>query len=186
MDSCNGLTGQIAAFLRRARARAPTIGWRCSPTIRIEHLACYLGVMAYGATICTIHVEMNRRHLDHILPMLGRAWCCPRRGRGSTTSWRRPAAPYLALGSWDDQRGDGFFAAGQPLRRRATPWLRASPRGRRGHPVHLRHQRVAQGRGADVPRAPVQHRADRATASASTRRIASTISAPSTGAPRSC
>ena len=33
----------------------------------IEHLACYFGVMAYGATICTIHVEMNRRHLDNIL-----------------------------------------------------------------------------------------------------------------------
>ena len=27
----------------------------------IEHVACYVGVMAYGATICTVHVEMNRR-----------------------------------------------------------------------------------------------------------------------------
>ena len=24
----------------------------------IEHVACYVGVMAYGATICTVHVEM--------------------------------------------------------------------------------------------------------------------------------
>jgi long-subunit acyl-CoA synthetase (AMP-forming) len=31
----------------------------------IEHVACYVGVMAYGATICTVHVEMNRRHLGH-------------------------------------------------------------------------------------------------------------------------
>ncbi len=33
----------------------------------IEHVVCYLGVMAYGATICTVHVEMNRRHLGGIL-----------------------------------------------------------------------------------------------------------------------
>lgn len=36
----------------------------------IEHLICYLGVMAYGATICTIHVEMNRHHLVKIVPAL--------------------------------------------------------------------------------------------------------------------
>jgi acyl-CoA synthetase (AMP-forming)/AMP-acid ligase II len=36
----------------------------------IEHVLCYLGVMAYGATICTIHVEMNRPHLPRILAQL--------------------------------------------------------------------------------------------------------------------
>ena len=36
----------------------------------IEHIACYVGVMAYGATICTVHVEMNRRHLGRILAQL--------------------------------------------------------------------------------------------------------------------
>src|SRR6266849_5277230 len=36
----------------------------------IEHVACYVGVMAYGATICTAHVEMNRRHLGRILAQL--------------------------------------------------------------------------------------------------------------------
>jgi acyl-CoA synthetase (AMP-forming)/AMP-acid ligase II len=36
----------------------------------IEHVACYVGVMAYGATICTVHVEMNRRHLGRILVQL--------------------------------------------------------------------------------------------------------------------
>src|SRR5213083_2320038 len=30
----------------------------------IEHLATYFGVMAYGAAICTVHVEMNRNQLD--------------------------------------------------------------------------------------------------------------------------
>jgi acyl-coenzyme A synthetase/AMP-(fatty) acid ligase len=36
----------------------------------IEHVACYVGVMAYGATICAVHVEMNRRHLGRILGQL--------------------------------------------------------------------------------------------------------------------
>jgi acyl-coenzyme A synthetase/AMP-(fatty) acid ligase len=36
----------------------------------IEHVACYVGVMAYGATICTVHVEMNRRHLGRVLAQL--------------------------------------------------------------------------------------------------------------------
>jgi acyl-CoA synthetase (AMP-forming)/AMP-acid ligase II len=36
----------------------------------IEHIACYVGVMAYGATIATVHVEMNRRHLGRILAQL--------------------------------------------------------------------------------------------------------------------
>ena len=36
----------------------------------IEHVVCYLGVMAYGAAICTVHVEMNRPHLPRILAQL--------------------------------------------------------------------------------------------------------------------
>src|SRR5260221_13881422 len=36
----------------------------------IEHVACYVGVMAYGATICPVHLEMNRRHLGGILAQL--------------------------------------------------------------------------------------------------------------------
>ena len=33
----------------------------------IEHLLIYLGVMAYGATACTIHVEMNALYIDEII-----------------------------------------------------------------------------------------------------------------------
>ena len=36
----------------------------------IEHLLCYFGMMAYGATICTVHVEMNRNQLDNIFARL--------------------------------------------------------------------------------------------------------------------
>src|SRR6202030_796519 len=36
----------------------------------IEHVACFVGVMPYAATICTVHVEMNRRHLGRIMAQL--------------------------------------------------------------------------------------------------------------------
>ncbi len=59
----------VAAFLR---ARGITTGDRIALVAEnsIEHVACYVGVMAYGATVCTVHVEMNRPHLAHILAQL--------------------------------------------------------------------------------------------------------------------
>jgi acyl-coenzyme A synthetase/AMP-(fatty) acid ligase len=36
----------------------------------IEHLGVYMGVMAYGATVCTIHVEMNAVYFEQILNAL--------------------------------------------------------------------------------------------------------------------
>src|SRR5437870_3048994 len=57
------LTRRIATVLR-ARGLGPNdrVALLCNNAI--EHLVCYFGVMAYGATICTVHVEMNRHQLD--------------------------------------------------------------------------------------------------------------------------
>src|ERR1017187_9400665 len=63
------LTRKIAAFLaERGIGTNDRIALLAGNSI--EHLVCYIGVMAYGATICTIHVEMNRRHFAQILPAL--------------------------------------------------------------------------------------------------------------------
>jgi acyl-coenzyme A synthetase/AMP-(fatty) acid ligase len=63
------LTQKIASFLADRHIRTnDRIALLAENSI--EHLICYLGVMAYGATICTIHVEMNRRHLVKIVPAL--------------------------------------------------------------------------------------------------------------------
>jgi long-chain acyl-CoA synthetase len=63
------LTRRIGAFLQREG-----IGTNDRIALfsgnSIEHVACYVGVMAYGATICTVHVEMNRRHLGRIVRQL--------------------------------------------------------------------------------------------------------------------
>jgi long-chain acyl-CoA synthetase len=76
----------------------------------IEHLLSYFGVMAYGATICTVHVEMNRNQLDNILPPLKPKLVLYEDGLGLDDVVAAAGAPCLPLGAWDDRRGDTFFA----------------------------------------------------------------------------
>jgi len=60
---------RIAAFLReRGIGRNDRVALLANNSI--EHLLCYFGVMAAGATICTIHVEMNRNQLGNIFERL--------------------------------------------------------------------------------------------------------------------
>jgi acyl-coenzyme A synthetase/AMP-(fatty) acid ligase len=76
----------------------------------IEHLATYFGVMAYGATVCTVHVEMNRNQLDNIIPLLKPRLILCEEGLGLDDILAAADAPCLPLGAWDGRRGDGFFA----------------------------------------------------------------------------
>src|SRR5712692_8511101 len=68
--------GEFARLVRRIGSFLERAGIGANDRIAllagnsIEHVACYVGVMAYGATICTAHVEMNRRHLGGILAQL--------------------------------------------------------------------------------------------------------------------
>src|SRR5258708_37385772 len=68
--------GEFARLVRRIGSFLDRAGIGANDRIAllagnsIEHVACYVGVMAYGATICTVHVEMNRRHLRGILAQL--------------------------------------------------------------------------------------------------------------------
>ena len=77
----------------------------------IEHLLVYFGVLAYGATVCTVHVEMNRNQLDHILAARSPRSCCSRTGSGwMTAPGRRGALPAARIAG-TIARGDSFFAA---------------------------------------------------------------------------
>lgn len=81
----------------------------------IEHLIAYLGVMAHGATICTIHLEANASHLDSILAALEPRLVLYEDGHGLEARATH-AAPGLwqRLGHWrpDSQTSasDGLFA----------------------------------------------------------------------------
>ena len=61
--------GRFATFLRQ-RGLGPNDRVALLADNSAEQLFCYLGVMAAGATVCTIHVEMNRNQLGNIFTRL--------------------------------------------------------------------------------------------------------------------
>src|SRR5262249_62113324 len=61
--------GRFAAWLKR-RGIGPNDRVALLADNSIEQLLCYFGVMAAGATICTVHVGMNRNQLGGILDRL--------------------------------------------------------------------------------------------------------------------
>jgi long-chain acyl-CoA synthetase len=63
------VTGKLAAFLH-GRGLGPNDRVALLADNSIEQLFCYLGIMAAGPTVCTIHVEMNRNQLDDIFARL--------------------------------------------------------------------------------------------------------------------
>jgi acyl-coenzyme A synthetase/AMP-(fatty) acid ligase len=76
----------------------------------LEHLAVYVGVLAAGATICTVHVEMNRSHFEAILPALAPRLVIYEEGLGLETLAPRTTCDWRPLGRWAEAGGAGFFA----------------------------------------------------------------------------
>ncbi len=61
--------GRFASLLRaRGLGRNDRVALLANNSI--EQLLCFFGVMAAGATVCTIHIEMNRNQLDNIFERL--------------------------------------------------------------------------------------------------------------------
>ena len=89
----------------------------------IEHLAVYFGVLAYGATICTINVEMNRAHFSEILRAVDARLVLYEAGLGLECLAEQSGGEWLTLGEWGKSEGDGFFAgiAGLPGHSDAPP-----------------------------------------------------------------
>ncbi|MGH6768076.1 MAG: class I adenylate-forming enzyme family protein [Xanthobacteraceae bacterium] len=102
------LTGRIATVLRRRgldrNARVALLA-----NNSIEHLLCYFGVMAYGATICTVHVEMNRNQLDNIFARLKPTLVLHQDGLQLDDLLATVSAPKLQLGHWDEPADETFF-----------------------------------------------------------------------------
>ncbi|MBK18623.1 MAG: hypothetical protein CMM52_07285 [Rhodospirillaceae bacterium] len=80
----------------------------------IEHLCVYIGGMAYGATVCTIHVEMNAVYFEQILnalePKLTLYEDSEDRINSEVLSGKTPG-DWLNLGSWEaDGNSKGLYA----------------------------------------------------------------------------
>jgi long-chain acyl-CoA synthetase len=102
--------GRIAALLHE-RGLSANDRVALLATNSIEHLVCYFGVMAYGATICTVHVEMNRNQLGNIFARLKPALVLHQDGLGLDDLLEDVAAPRLRLGRWDKSDEDTFYGA---------------------------------------------------------------------------
>ncbi len=103
-------TGRFATLLReRGLGRNDRVALLANNSI--EQLLCYFGVMAAGATVCTIHVEMNRNQLGDIFERLKPKLILVQDGLGLDDLLASAAAPRLQLGPWHEPRLDTVFAA---------------------------------------------------------------------------
>jgi acyl-coenzyme A synthetase/AMP-(fatty) acid ligase len=101
--------GRFATFLRE-RGIGPNDRVALLANNSIEHLLCYFGVMAAGATICTIHVEMNRNQLDNIFQRLRPRLILHQDGLRLDDLLAGTAAPKLRIGRWDRPEPETLFA----------------------------------------------------------------------------
>ena len=76
----------------------------------LEHLAAYVGVLSAGATICTVHLEMNRAYLDALLPALAPRLVLFEEGLDLDALIARTGGEWRPLGRWTEDGGEGFFA----------------------------------------------------------------------------
>lgn len=108
--------GDLDRIARAISARLAALGIGANDRVALlannspEHLAIYLGVLAAGATICTVHVEMNRNHFDDILPALRARLVICEEGLGLETLAPSTKAAWRPLGRWRAEGAEGFFA----------------------------------------------------------------------------
>jgi acyl-CoA synthetase (AMP-forming)/AMP-acid ligase II len=108
--------GQLHQLAGRIRSRFAALG--VGPNERVvllannslEHLAVYLGALASGVTICTVHVEANAGHLRTILSSLTPRLVIYDEGLGVETHVQSLNLPSVGLGVWKEKGGSGFFA----------------------------------------------------------------------------
>lgn len=93
----------------------------------IEHLVTFIATMAYGATCCTIHVEMNAVYFEDILKAVNARLVLWEDGLGLERLAGAVPGEWLPLGEWQGDTGTGWFAevarqpAGNPPSAGARP-----------------------------------------------------------------
>jgi acyl-coenzyme A synthetase/AMP-(fatty) acid ligase len=100
--------GRFATFLR-AQGLGPNDRVALLANNSIEHLLCYFGVMAAGATICTVHVEMNRNQLDNIFARLKPRLILYQDGLKLDELLTGVRAPMLQLGRFGERAAGTIF-----------------------------------------------------------------------------
>lgn len=102
------MIGRFAAFLRaRGLNRNDRVALLANNSI--EHLLCYFGVMAAGATVCTVHIEMNRNQLGNIFERLKPRLIVFQDGLQLDDLLAATSVPRLRLGRWDKPESGTLF-----------------------------------------------------------------------------
>jgi long-chain acyl-CoA synthetase len=76
----------------------------------LEHLAVYIATLAYGATICTIHVEMNAAYFESILNATNAKLVLYEEGLGLEKLAGKVPGDWQPLGSLNPGNNSGYFA----------------------------------------------------------------------------
>ena len=105
----NDSIARFATFFRE-RGLGPNDRVALLANNSIEHLLCYFGVMAAGATVCTIHVEMNRNQLDNIFERLQPKLILYQDGLQLDDLLAAASAPCLRIGHRDGPEAGTLFA----------------------------------------------------------------------------
>jgi acyl-CoA synthetase (AMP-forming)/AMP-acid ligase II len=121
--------GELYALARRIGGALATRGIGANDRVAllsnnsIEHLAAYIGTLAYGATICTINVEMNEAHFEHILAAVDAPLVLYEEGLGLERFAGRFGDAWVPLGTWRANGGEGFYREVAD----AAPWEGTAP-----------------------------------------------------------
>ena len=104
------MVGRFATLLRaRGLGRNDRVALLANNSI--EHLLCYFGVMAAGATVCTVHIEMNRNQLGNIFERLKPKLILYQDGLQLDDLLAETTVPRLRIGRWDRPEAGTLFAA---------------------------------------------------------------------------
>lgn len=94
----------------------------------IEHLAVYFASLAYGCTICTIHVEMNASYFEDILNSINaKIVMCEADLPGLDGLAGKVPGDWQELGAWAPDGGTGIFAAFAEFEDSPGTWPLAEP-----------------------------------------------------------
>src|SRR5580698_10129732 len=102
------MVGRFATFLRQ-RGLGPNDRVALLAGNSIEQLLCYIGVMAAGATVCTVHGEMNRNQLDNIFERLKPKLVLYQDELRLDDLLESALAPRLRIGRWDAAEPQTLF-----------------------------------------------------------------------------
>ncbi len=78
----------------------------------VENLAVFVSVLRYGATLATVHVEMNQAHLSEIIEAISPKIVLYQEGIGLEDLQSGAPGDWFALGEWqsDDSAATGWFS----------------------------------------------------------------------------